>query len=153
VCPVSERSDWYRASEHAAMTNRQYLASEFYALTLSPDSSTIKIMKFYYVYVLKSKYKNFLYTGYTKDLRLRLVKHNSETVLSTKHYAPLELIFFEGYKYREDAKRREHYLKTTKGKTALNQMLKATLSNLISTELKPEKSHQSTNPQFPLLSY
>jgi putative endonuclease len=86
-------------------------------------------MRFYYVYVLKSIYAHYIYTGYTSNLGQRLVRHNSKLVISTRKYAPYELIFFEGYKSMTDAKRREKYLKTTKGKVAVRTMLKETLNN------------------------
>jgi len=44
-------------------------------------------------------------------------------VISTKHYHPLELIHYEAYKNQKDAKRREMYLKTSRGKTTLKTML------------------------------
>lgn len=84
-------------------------------------------MSFFYVYVLKSIQKDFVYVGYTTNLRKRLEKHNGCEVLSTKFYAPLRLIFFEGHLSMTDAKRREKYLKTTKGKVALRLMLNETL--------------------------
>jgi len=82
------------------------------------------MMKFYYVYVLRSLKKNFLYVGFTKDLKKRLKEHNNKEELSTKYYAPFELIHYEGYRNIKDAKRREEYFKTTKGKTTLRAMLK-----------------------------
>jgi len=90
-------------------------------------------MKFYYVYVLKSIQKDFIYVGYTTNLHRRFQEHNNKQELSTKHYAPFDLIFYEAYRNVKDAKprtvwyrakRREEYLKTTKGKTTLRSMLK-----------------------------
>ncbi len=81
-------------------------------------------MKFYYVYILKSINKEFIYTGYTENLKRRFTEHNSLKVLSTKHYAPLEIIHYEAYKDKLDAHRREGYFKTSKGKTTLKTMLK-----------------------------
>lgn len=81
-------------------------------------------MKFYYVYVLQSLTKGFLYVGFTEDLKRRFRKHNNKEELSTKHYAPFELIHYEAYKNIKDGKRREGYFKTTKGKVTLKQMLK-----------------------------
>jgi len=81
-------------------------------------------MRFYFVYILKSIGKDFIYTGYTSDLERRLKEHNNGEELSTKHYTPLELIHYEAYRNQKDAKRREEYLKTTKGKTTLRTMLK-----------------------------
>ena len=80
-------------------------------------------MKFYYVYVLKSINDNFIYVGYTEDLRRRFEEHNNSKGISTKKYAPFEIIHYEAYRNSKDAKRRENYLKTTKGKTTLRFML------------------------------
>lgn len=81
-------------------------------------------MKFFYVYVLQSIKKDFLYVGFTSDLKKRFNEHNNKEELSTKHYAPFNLIHYEAYKNEKDAKRREEYFKTTKGKTTLKTMLK-----------------------------
>ncbi|PIV21721.1 MAG: excinuclease ABC subunit C [Deltaproteobacteria bacterium CG_4_8_14_3_um_filter_45_9] len=81
----------------------------------------------YYVYVLRSQLDGKLYIGYTINLRNRMRKHNNGEVTLTKSRRPLELIFYEGYRSMEDAKRRERYLKTTKGKSSLNMMLRNSL--------------------------
>jgi len=80
-------------------------------------------MKFYYVYFLKSLKDGFRYTGYTADLKQRISKHNAGQVTSTKHRIPLELIYFEGCRNKDDAIKREKYLKTTYGKRYLKQRL------------------------------
>ena len=85
-------------------------------------------MKFFYVYVLKSINHDFIYVGFTENLKLRFKQHNNKEELSTKSYAPFELIHYEAYKNQKDAKHREMYLKTTKGKTTLKYMLKEFLS-------------------------
>lgn len=81
-------------------------------------------MQLSYVYVLRSRIKNFLYVGFTHNLKKRFVEHNNKEEVSTKAYAPFELIFYEAYRNEKDAKRREEYLKTTKGKTTLRSMLR-----------------------------
>ena len=81
-------------------------------------------MKFFYVYVIQNKAKNFIYIGYSENLRQRLNEHNSGKTKSTKYYTPLNLIFYEAYPSKSDAKRREKYLKTNKGRTTLMTMLK-----------------------------
>lgn len=68
-------------------------------------------MKFFYVYVLHNPTKDFIYVGYSENLKSRLKTHNSGQVTSTKHYMPLELVHYEAYKNIKDAKRREEYLK------------------------------------------
>jgi putative endonuclease len=80
---------------------------------------------FYYVYVLQSieNSKEF-YIGSTHDLKKRLTKHNRGINFSTRPYAPWRLIFYEAYLFKEDALRREKYLKTNKGSKVIKQMLK-----------------------------
>lgn len=81
-------------------------------------------MKFYYVYVLYNKNKNFIYIGYSENLKQRVKEHNDGHSKSTKPYIPLELIHYEAYRNKKDAKRRELYLKTNRGRTTLMTMLK-----------------------------
>jgi len=81
-------------------------------------------MKFYYVYVLHNISKNFIYIGYSENLKARLDSHNKGTNKSTKAYIPLELIHYESYRNMTDAKRRELYLKSNRGRTTLMTMLK-----------------------------
>ncbi len=83
-------------------------------------------MEYFFVYVLRGK-NNFIYVGYTTNYKKRLLRHNSGQVQSTKHFIPFELIFLEVYVNKADAKRREKYLKTTKGRTTLRTMLQNTL--------------------------
>lgn len=87
-------------------------------------------MKFYYVYVLYNQNKNFIYIGYSEDLKERIREHNKGYSKSTKPYLPLELIHYEAYKDKKDAKRREIYLKTNRGKTTLRTMLKEFFAGL-----------------------
>ena len=81
-------------------------------------------MKFYYVYILHNPNKNFIYIGYSENPKKRYQDHNFGKVRSTKVYKPLGLIFYEAYLTRSDAKRREKYLKSNKGRTTLVTMLK-----------------------------
>ncbi len=80
-------------------------------------------MKFYYVYILHNRSKNFIYIGYSEDLKSRFSSHNKSENKSTKPYIPLELIHYEAYRNKKDAKRRETYLKSNKGRTTLMTML------------------------------
>jgi putative endonuclease len=81
-------------------------------------------MKFYYVYILRNLEKNFIYIGYSEDLKQRVTSHNKGENKSTKSYVPLDLIHYEAYKNMKDAKRRELYLKGNRGRTTLMIMLK-----------------------------
>ena len=68
-------------------------------------------MKFYYVYVLHNPQKNFIYIGYSENLKQRYHKHNSGNVKSTKAYKPLKLIFYEAYSTKSDAKKARNVFK------------------------------------------
>lgn len=81
-------------------------------------------MRFYYVYILFNRQKNFIYIGYSEDIKQRVQDHNNGFSKSTKAYLPLELIHYEAYRNKKDAKRRELYLKTNRGRTTLFIMLK-----------------------------
>ena len=83
---------------------------------------------FYYTYVLLSEKDGKKYTGYTSNLPLRFEAHQSGKVNSTKHRRPLRLIYFEACLTKEDALRREKYLKTHYGKMFLGNRLKSYLS-------------------------
>jgi len=79
----------------------------------------------YYTYVLLSKKDDKLYTGYTKDLKLRFKQHNNGQVNSTKNRRPFILIYYEASLNQQDALRREKYLKTHYGKMFIKQRLKS----------------------------
>jgi putative endonuclease len=63
----------------------------------------------YYVYILQSLVDNKLYTGFTKNLKNRILEHNAKKVASTKKRAPLKLIYFEYSLNMDDALHREKY--------------------------------------------
>jgi putative endonuclease len=81
----------------------------------------------HYVYILRSLRDKKLYIGCTIDLERRFEEHQKGEVVATKHRRPLERIFYEAYKNIKDAKRREKYFKTDKGKSMLRMMLRDTL--------------------------
>jgi len=83
---------------------------------------------FHYVYVLQSRKDNKLYTGYTKNLKLRFEQHQKGQVESTKDRCPLKLIYFEGCLNQQDATHREKYFKTYSGKMFLRNRLKSYLT-------------------------
>jgi len=65
----------------------------------------------YYIYLLRSKKDKKLYIGITTQLNKRIQQHNKGEVLSTKGRRPFEIIYYEAYKSKVDAKRREKNLK------------------------------------------
>ena len=77
----------------------------------------------YYIYILKSLIDKKLYTGFSSNLRKRVREHELGNVDSTKNRRPLELIYYEAYKNKTDALKREKFLKTTKGKVQLKKQI------------------------------
>lgn len=65
-----------------------------------------------------------LYIGNTNDLKRRFKEHNSGKSAYTKKFLPWDLIYYEAHMNKQDASRREKYLKTTQGHLAIKRMLK-----------------------------
>jgi len=78
----------------------------------------------FYTYVLKSKKDGKMYTGYTDDLRKRFKDHNDGRSVYTKGRGPFKLIYYEACVEQKDARSRELYLKSGKGKIYLKSRLK-----------------------------
>ena len=74
----------------------------------------------YYTYVLRSVKDTDLYTGFTKNLKLRFEQHQKGLVEATQYRLPLKLIYYEACLNQKDALNREKYLKSYHGKMYLN---------------------------------
>ena len=77
----------------------------------------------WYVYVLQNKHRKW-YIGSTRDLRKRILQHNSGKNRSTKHGVPWKLIYTEISIKQQDARARERYLKSGMGRKYLKNRLK-----------------------------
>lgn len=64
----------------------------------------------YYVYLLESLSNEQVYVGSTKNLKARLEKHNNGLSISTKHYRPWKVIYYETYPTEKLARERESKL-------------------------------------------
>ncbi|RJQ36973.1 GIY-YIG nuclease family protein [Candidatus Microgenomates bacterium] len=80
----------------------------------------------WYVYVLKSLRNERLYTGSTNDIERRFKEHNLGYCKYTRLTRPFKLIYQETYGTRLEARRRELFLKTGKGREILKNLLKGT---------------------------
>ena len=65
----------------------------------------------FFVYILKSEKHRRHYIGFSDDLRERLKKHNKGYVFSTKPYLPWDIVYYEAYRTKDEAMKREHNLK------------------------------------------
>ena len=68
------------------------------------------------------------YTGYTEDLKLRFEEHNKGRIDSTRDRRPLRLVYYEACIHRDDATKREKYLKSYHGKMFIKKRLKSYLT-------------------------
>ena len=91
---------------------------------MNPERDS-KIM--FYTYVLRNN-ENILYTGFTYDLRKRVKEHNDGKSTFTKYRGPYELIYYEACLDENDARQREKYLKSGRGKRYLKSRLTRFLS-------------------------
>lgn len=70
------------------------------------------------VYVLKSD-GNEIYIGHTDNLKRRILSHNSGANIATMHQSDWKLVHSEEYLNRQQAVRRENFLKTGDGRRVL----------------------------------
>ena len=70
----------------------------------------------HYVYILQSERDKEFYVGRTGDLKRRYSEHQAGRVESTKNRVPLRLLCYEAYNTKEEAARREEFLKTSDGR-------------------------------------
>ncbi len=64
----------------------------------------------YKVYILLCSDNSF-YTGHTGNLKLRCRQHATGNVRATANKRPVKLVFYENYKTKEEAMKRERQLK------------------------------------------
>lgn len=75
-----------------------------------------------YVYLLRL-FDNTIYTGSTKDVKNRLEKHISGSVLATKGKRSLQLVYYCAFRSKDNAIKFERYLKTGSGQAFRNKHL------------------------------
>jgi len=76
----------------------------------------------FYVYVIKSLRRNYIYVGLTDNPTRRITQHNSGRSKTTKPYSPFKKILIEKYNSRPEAREREKYLKSGCGKELLKKL-------------------------------
>ncbi len=78
----------------------------------------------FWVYMLQNYRKNHYYIGVTSNLKTRLVKHNNGSTKSTKPYRPWRIIYTETFETKEEAMKREFFLKSPQGYQAKRAIFK-----------------------------
>ncbi|NTW22307.1 GIY-YIG nuclease family protein [Candidatus Falkowbacteria bacterium] len=77
----------------------------------------------YYVYILKSRRNGKLYKGFTNDLKRRVSEHNSGHSDFTRNNGPWDLVYYEAFLSKDDARKEEQFLKTGKGRERIKYLL------------------------------
>ena len=78
----------------------------------------------FFVYILQSVLNGRFYIGYSESPERRLAEHNAGKVKSTKAYLPWEMVYIEEFESRDEAVKREKYLKSGIGRQFLKEKLK-----------------------------
>ncbi len=81
-------------------------------------------LKMFYTYILKSHKNGELYIGFSNNLRKRFKEHNNGKSTYTKGRGPFNLIYYEACLSKEDARSREIYLKSGRGRRYITSRLK-----------------------------
>ena len=69
----------------------------------------------YFLNILRSLDTKHWYIGSTSDIPKRLVQHNAGNTPSTRPFKPWRMVYFEEFKTKSEACKREFYLKSPKG--------------------------------------
>jgi putative endonuclease len=77
----------------------------------------------FFTYVLKSLKNNRFYYGCTNDLKRRLNEHNLGKSKYTRLTTPFELIYFEPFQNLNEARKREKFFKSGKGREYIKSQL------------------------------
>ena len=85
----------------------------------------------FYVYILVSLKDKDFYVGSAEDLRRRINEHTQGKVKSTPYRLPVKLICYEAYCTKQEALRREKYLKSSDGRKELRIRLRDTLTQSV----------------------
>ena len=81
----------------------------------------------YQTYILYSEIHNRYYVGHCENMSLRLERHNSKQVPSTKTYIPWVLVYTETYATRQEANCRELYIKRMKSRLFIEKLINKSL--------------------------
>ncbi len=80
-------------------------------------------MEMYFTYILYSQSKSRYYIGSCANISQRLARHNQGFVRSSKYGIPWKVIYFEDFKTRQEAFKRERQIKSYKGGEAFKKLV------------------------------
>ncbi len=80
------------------------------------------ILIMFYVYAIKSLNRNYIYVGLTDNVERRFGEHQNGKNKTTKPYSPFKIILVEKFPSRNEARKREIFLKSGIGKEFLKSL-------------------------------
>ena len=81
----------------------------------------------YYVYILQSELDGTYYIGSTRDLEMRVARHNQDGSRYTKSKKPWKVIYSEELRNKSDALIRERQIKNRKSREFIATLLRTHL--------------------------
>ncbi|KKR33481.1 MAG: Excinuclease ABC C subunit domain protein [Candidatus Gottesmanbacteria bacterium GW2011_GWC2_39_8] len=76
----------------------------------------------YFVYIISSTRRDWIYIGLTNDVNRRFEEHNNGWVKKTKFYRPFELIHVEVANNRIEARDLEKFFKSGYGREVVSEI-------------------------------
>ncbi|OGD56054.1 hypothetical protein A2V71_03800 [Candidatus Berkelbacteria bacterium RBG_13_40_8] len=78
----------------------------------------------YYVYIIYSQKLKSKYIGYSDNIKRRVVEHQNGKSRYTKKTDDWQLVYYEGFINKSDARIEEIFLKSGKGQERIKYLLK-----------------------------
>jgi len=75
------------------------------------------------VYVLSSTRRKYLYVGLTNSLERRFKQHQDGKAKTTRSYRPFRIVHKEEFSTRQEARKKEKYLKSGCGKEWIKEQI------------------------------
>ena len=72
-----------------------------------------------------------MYVGYTKNIQQRLAAHREGLARTTRLRGPIKLLYVECYIHDTDARKREKFLKSGRGREVIRKQLHNTLAGIV----------------------
>ena len=88
-----------------------------------PSLPPFYLVIMFYTYIIYSESRDKYYIGHTHDLELRLQRHNEGWTKSTKSGIPWKLTYFEKYKTKSEAMKREYEIKRMKSRSYIEDLI------------------------------
>lgn len=83
----------------------------------------------YYVYILESELDGTYYVGSTRDLDVRVARHNQGGSRYTKSKRPWKVIYSEKFENKSDALTRERQIKRRKSREYIETLMRTVLTS------------------------